>query len=71
MNSEMMARVDVLREELKVLSTKHRALDGEIRDIEETRPHDQLTLRRLKKEKLGLKDRIARLEDQITPDIIA
>ena len=71
MNSEMMARVDVLQEELKVLSTKHRALDGELRDIEEPRPHDQHPLRRLQKETLGLKDRIARLEEQITPDIIA
>ena len=28
-------------------------------------------LRRLKKQKLSLKDRIARLEDLLTPDIIA
>ena len=32
---------------------------------------DQLALRRLKKQKLGLKDRIARIEDVLTPDIIA
>ncbi len=32
---------------------------------------DQLALRRLKKQKLALKDQIARLEDQLTPDIIA
>jgi hypothetical protein len=32
---------------------------------------DQLTLRRLKKQKLNLKDQIARLEDILTPDIIA
>ena len=30
-----------------------------------------LTLQRLKKQKLSLKDRIARLEDELTPDIIA
>ena len=32
---------------------------------------DQLSLRRLKKQKLMLKDQIARLEDILTPDIIA
>jgi hypothetical protein len=32
---------------------------------------DQLQIARLKKKKLGLKDRIMRLEDQLVPDIIA
>jgi hypothetical protein len=32
---------------------------------------DQLRLVRLKKQKLALKDQIARIEDQLTPDIIA
>ena len=32
---------------------------------------DQLQIQRLKKRKLSLKDRINRLEDQLTPDIIA
>ena len=32
---------------------------------------DQLQLRRLKKEKLALKDRIAKIEDDSLPDIIA
>jgi hypothetical protein len=32
---------------------------------------DQLTLRRLKKRKLNLKDEITRISDEITPDIIA
>ena len=30
-----------------------------------------LTLGRMKRQKLALKDRIARLEDELTPDIIA
>ena len=71
MNSELMNREEVLRTEHKVLVADHRALDDEIREIEATRPHDQFTLKRLKRQKLSLKDRIARLEDQITPDIIA
>jgi len=32
---------------------------------------DPLTLRRLKKQKLALKDQIARIEDKLIPDIIA
>lgn len=32
---------------------------------------DQLQIARLKKKKLGLRDEIQRLEDQLTPDIIA
>jgi hypothetical protein len=32
---------------------------------------DQLQVQRLKKRKLSLKDQIIRLEDQLTPDIIA
>ena len=71
MNSGMMDREAVLRGEHDVLRAKHRALDTEIKEIEEARPHDQLSLKRLKREKLALKDRMARIEDQITPDIIA
>jgi hypothetical protein len=32
---------------------------------------DQLTVQRLKKKKLLLKDMIANIEDRLTPDIIA
>ena len=39
--------------------------------LEERPLPDQLTLRRLKKRKLALKDAIARIEDELTPDIIA
>ncbi|MEM6729621.1 MAG: DUF465 domain-containing protein [Pseudomonadota bacterium] len=71
MTPAQMDREGVLKAQLAALRTEHRALDGEIKAHEESAPHDQLTLRRLKKQKLALKDRIARLEDQITPDIIA
>jgi hypothetical protein len=39
--------------------------------LEEKGTADQLTLRRLKKQKLVLKDRIALIEDRLLPDIIA
>lgn len=62
---------DVLRTELEVFRSEHRDLDDAIRALQETGTADQLTLRRLKKKKLLLKDRIAQIEDRLTPDIIA
>ncbi|MEM8632375.1 MAG: DUF465 domain-containing protein [Pseudomonadota bacterium] len=62
---------DVLAVNLRVLKREHRDLDDAIRALEETARGDQLTLRRLKKQKLVLKDRIAVIEDRLTPDIIA
>jgi hypothetical protein len=62
---------EVLREKLAVLKRQHRDLDEAIHVTETSGRGDQLMLRRLKKQKLHLKDRIARLEDILTPDIIA
>lgn len=61
----------MLRTRLRVLQEEHRDLDHAISAMEEQRSHDMLALRRMKKRKLALKDQIARLEDDITPDIIA
>jgi hypothetical protein len=57
--------------ELSRLKEEHRDLDGAIEALERMVAGDQLQIQRLKKRKLGLKDRIAFLEDQLTPDIIA
>lgn len=62
---------EVQRVKLEVLRREHRDLDEAIHVMETLGRGDQLTLRRLKKQKLHLKDRIARLEDILTPDIIA
>ncbi len=62
---------DVLRVELEVFRREHRDLDEAITAMQERGTSDQLTLQRLKKKKLVLKDRIARIEDLLTPDIIA
>ncbi len=62
---------DVLRVELEVFRCEHRDLDEAIRALEEKGTADQLTVKRLKKQKLRLKDVIAILEDRLTPDIIA
>lgn len=66
-----MEQLDVLRIQLGVLQQEHRDLDDAIRALEATGTADMLTVKRLKKQKLALKDKIARLEDRITPDIIA
>tara|TARA_B100000780_G_C20974761_1_gene389299 strand:- start:197 stop:421 length:225 start_codon:yes stop_codon:yes gene_type:complete len=62
---------DVLRVELEVFRSEHRDLDEAIRALSEKGTSDQLTMRRLKKQKLWLKDRITVIEDRLTPDIIA
>lgn len=60
-----------LREELVELRTEHRLLDEEIVALENAPLPDQLLIKRLKKKKLVLKDRITAIEDKLLPDIIA
>jgi hypothetical protein len=53
------------------LRDEHRALDCAIQALQENAPYDQISIMRLKRRKLCLKDEIAYWEDQLTPDIIA
>ncbi|TNF60949.1 MAG: DUF465 domain-containing protein [Rhodobacteraceae bacterium] len=62
---------DVLRVELEVFRRQHRDLDEAIQALVDRGTSDQLTIQRLKKQKLKLKDKIAIIEDLLTPDIIA
>ena len=62
---------EVLRVELEVFRREPRDLDEAIRAMSDRGTADQLTLQRLKKRKLRLKDIIAQIEDRLTPDIIA
>ena len=62
---------EMLRIKLDVLRSDHRDLDDQIRANEAAVLPDQITLRRLKKQKLALKDQIVRIEDRLIPDIIA
>jgi len=57
--------------ELARLQQEHRDLDAAIDALHQSPAPDLLRLQRLKKRKLQLRDRIAFIEDQITPDIIA
>jgi len=70
-SSAKMEQIEVLRVELAVLKREHRDLDEAINALQERGSSDMFTIRRLKKQKLQLKDQIARLEDRIFPDIIA
>ncbi|MEM6974348.1 MAG: DUF465 domain-containing protein [Pseudomonadota bacterium] len=67
----IMDQEEILRSELAVLREEHRALDTEIAAMGDDPFTERLALVRLKKRKLALKDRIARIEDQLYPDIIA
>ena len=57
--------------ELARLKEEHRDLDTAIEALGRMVAGDRLQVQRLKKRKLVLRDRIAYLEDQLTPDIIA
>ena len=59
-----------IRQELDSLRQKHRELAVAVDGLQQDGA-DPIELRRLKKQKLALKDRIALLEDQLLPDIIA
>ncbi len=61
----------VLRVKLEVLRREHRDLDDAIAAMHAKGTSDELAMKRLKKRKLGLKDVIARIQDELTPDIIA
>ena len=61
---------EVLVIELEVLRQEHRDLELVISVLAE-KGIDQLAVKRLKKKKLVLKDRIASFKDELTPDIIA
>ena len=69
--SARMEQIEVRRVKLEVLKREHRDLDEAIHALHERGSADMLTLRRLKKQKLSLKDQIVKFEDQLIPDIIA
>lgn len=56
---------------LKSLKLEHRRIDQEINALAETGVADMLKVKRMKKIKLSIKDQVAYLENQLTPDIIA
>ena len=63
--------LEKLRGQLHEMKVAHRDLDEAILRLLGAPPHDDLLLRRLKKRKLQLKDRIALIERELEPDIPA
>lgn len=62
---------ELLHVRLQELRLEHRDLDEVIARLIETPPGDELMLRRLKKRKLQIKDRIAIIERMLEPDSLA
>ena len=60
-----------IRAEIATIREEHQDLDDAVRALEALPMPDQLQIARLKKKKLILRDQIAKLEDRLTPDIIA
>lgn len=65
------SEISDLRSLLFELQVEHRDLDLVIAHLTENPPPDDLLVRRLKKRKLLLKDRILQLEQMLVPDIPA
>ena len=59
------------RAKLAALIQEHRDLDAAIEALSASGPADQLSLSRLKKRKLQLKDEITEINNSLLPDIIA
>jgi hypothetical protein len=60
-----------MRAEVERLRLEHHDLQAAIDALLAVGGVDQLQIQRLKKRKLLLRDRLQRIEDEITPDIIA
>ena len=58
-------------QELAELKQDHRSLDLALIELQEKVEHNQFEVGRLKRQKLKLKDAIARLESNLIPDLHA
>lgn len=65
------ANDEALKMKIRELEEEHRDLDQAIQTMEERMPYDRLTIGRMKKRKLILKDQMGELRDRLLPDIIA
>lgn len=60
-----------LMQRLRVLKAEHRALDEQISLLDSGPSVDQITLRRMKKRKLFLRDEIEQIRSRLIPDLNA
>ncbi len=66
-----MKNINSLINQLKEFEQEHRDLDEILIQLQEKKTIDFLQIKRLKKRKLILKDKIINLKNKIEPDIIA
>jgi hypothetical protein len=71
MNDDVSPEEEQLRARLAELKQEHADLDAALQAIAISPLPDMLLIGRLKRKKLSLKDEITRIEDLLTPDIIA
>ena len=71
MSDESRPDDQALRMRIAGLKQEHQDLDAAVAALAGGVRPDQIQIARLKKKKLALRDQIAQLEDQLTPDIIA
>ena len=69
--NQKMGRRELLIKQLKEFQEEHRDLDTILIQLQEKQTIDFVQIKRLKKRKLLLKDKIRSLKNNIEPDIIA
>jgi len=62
---------DEMKSLLVTLKREHARINSEVDALHENGVMDMLKLKRMKKNKLAVKDQIAYLENMLTPDILA
>lgn len=67
----MALKEDQIRQRLTQLKEKHEALKSRLHGLESAPEANELDIKRLKKEKLSLKDDISHYEDMLIPDMDA
>ena len=70
-DDQFAANDDAILIRIAELRQRHKDLDDAVHAMSLAAMPDQLQIARLKRQKLVLRDKIADLEDQLTPDIIA
>jgi hypothetical protein len=69
--NQKMERRELLIKQLKEFQEEHRDLDTILIQLQEKQTIDFVQIKRLKKRKLLLKDKISSLKNKVEPDIIA
>ena len=60
-----------IKEKLRSLKEEHRDLDDVIQRLQDSKTISLMQIKRLKKRKLVLRDKISKLKNLLEPDIIA